>query len=120
MTNSVLRQQVAGVMLALVLLAGCGGPHTARQTAQTQVVTDTFLPTATPRTVQLTPPPTRITTLPLPWPLTMPDAQQVQEARGCDVEALVAERYSGVSTVEAAWFCFGLESSLLDVLYPGY
>jgi hypothetical protein len=31
----------------------------------------------------------------------MPTAQQVQEARECDIKGLVAERYSGVSTAES-------------------
>jgi hypothetical protein len=50
--------------------------------------TPTPVPTATPE----------IIALPLPWPLTMPTGQQVQEVRGCDLEALGEERYSGVAT----------------------
>jgi hypothetical protein len=102
------------VILSLMAMA-CGSTPTPVPTATPSPVPaiDTPVPpTDAPTAASVLPTPTltptrpsaapsaEITTLPLPWPLTMPTGRQVREARGCDVEALTDERYSGVTTDE--------------------
>lgn len=89
------------MILSLIALACSSTPTPVPTDAPTLVLPPDApsAPSAPPTSAGPSAPPmTEITTLPLPWPLTMPTGQQVQEARECDLEALAEERYSGVTT----------------------
>ena len=85
-----------GVLVAVLACAGCGPAAAAESLTPTAALVDPDAgrDAAQPELPSLLIPFSEEALSPIPWPLPAPTPEQVDEARFCDIEGLVWERYT--------------------------